>query len=47
LYYEVLAFKTAKENLEKAKEIVEEIYESDSFEALDFKKKYSLYLKKF
>jgi len=47
LYYEILAFKTAKDFLDKAESIVEEHYDPSSFEFLDFKKKKSLYYKKF
>lgn len=47
LYYEILAFDTAKTYLDKAEEIVEANYEPCEYEFLDFKKKKSLYFKKF
>ncbi len=47
LYYEVLAFKTSKELLDRAEDIVKDLYEEDSFEYLDFMKKKSLYYKKY
>ena len=47
LFYEVLAFKTAKEFLSKANDIVTQYFEPTSFEYLDFQKKRSLYFKKF
>lgn len=47
LFYEVLAFKTAKEFLSKASDIINQYYEPSSFEFLDFKKKQALYFKKF
>ncbi len=47
LYYEVLAFDTAKDFLDKAQEIIDENFDKNSFEYLDFLKKLSLYYKKF